>query len=62
MPELRSSFSLQYLYVPFMLRTALDLPWWRVIPTTVLFLIALTGVHVVYHFVQFVVTFLLVSA
>ena len=56
-PVWRVAVSLQYLYVPFMLRTALGLPWWRVVPTTVLLMIALRGVHVVYRFVQFVVTF-----
>jgi hypothetical protein len=61
-PVWRVAVSLQYLYVPFMLRTALDMSWWRVIPTTVLLLIALRGIHVVYRFVQFVVTFLFVSA
>lgn len=60
-PVWRVAVSLQFLYVPFMLRTALDLSWWRVIPTTVLLLIALGGIHVVYRFVQFVVTFLFVS-
>lgn len=61
-PAWQIAVTLQYLYVPFMLRTALDLPWWRVIPTTVLLLIALAGIHVVYRFIQFVVTFLFVSS
>lgn len=61
LPVWRIAVSIQYLYVPFMLRTALGLSWWRVIPTTALVFLALRGIHVVYRFVQFVVTFFLIT-
>jgi len=60
-PVWRLAVSLQYLYVPFMLRTALDMSWWRVIPTTLVLFLALRGIHVIYRFVQFVVTFSFVA-
>ena len=57
----RIAASLQFLYLPFMLRTALDMSWWRVIPTSALLLLSLAGVHVVYRFIQFLVTFSFVA-
>ena len=53
LPAWQIAISLQFLYVPIMLRTAFGYAWWRVIPTAAAYLVALYWVHVCYRLVQF---------
>ncbi|MEL6302815.1 MAG: DUF3667 domain-containing protein [Pseudomonadota bacterium] len=56
-PLKRIIISLMYLYTAVMFRTAFQLPWWRVVPTTVVFLIGYGLIHSFYRLVQFFVVF-----
>ncbi|HEY9144565.1 MAG TPA: DUF3667 domain-containing protein [Arenimonas sp.] len=53
LPAWQIAVSLQFLYIPIMLRTAFGYAWWRVIPTSVVYLVALYWVHVAYRLIQF---------
>jgi len=53
---------LQILYVPPMLKRALDVPWWRAILSTPVFVALLLAAHLLYRWIQFVIGFTLVSA
>ena len=53
----RIGVSIQFLYVPLMLRTAFDFAWWRAIGGSVLFVFALYGVHVLYRLILFLLSF-----
>ena len=52
---------LQFLYVPPMLKRALDVSWWRAILSTPLFVGVLLAAHFLYRWIQFVVGFSLVT-
>lgn len=52
---------LQLIYVPFMLRTGLGFSWPRAVLSTPLFAAILVAAHLGYRWLQFVVTFALVS-
>ncbi|MEE4161557.1 MAG: DUF3667 domain-containing protein [Woeseiaceae bacterium] len=52
---------LQFLYVPPMLKRALDVSWWRAILSTPLFVGLLLAAHFLYRWIQFVIGFTLVS-
>jgi len=52
---------LQFLYVPPMLKRALDVSWWRAILSTPLFVGVLLAAHFLYRWIQFVIGFTLVS-
>lgn len=54
-------FLLHLVYVPPMLRTALDLSWWRALLTTPVFVVGLVFAHFVYRLAQFVVCFVMVG-
>jgi hypothetical protein len=53
---------LQFLYVPPMLKRALDVPWWRAILSTPAFVALLLAAHFAYRWIQFYIGFALVSA
>ncbi|MEM6817476.1 MAG: DUF3667 domain-containing protein [Pseudomonadota bacterium] len=56
-PLFRIVIALMYVYAAVMLRTAFQLPWWRVVPTTVVFLIGYGLIHTFYRLIQFFVVF-----
>jgi len=58
LPSWRIAVSIQFLYVPFMLRNAFGYIWVWVLIATGLYLFSLLGVHITYRFTQFLVTFI----
>lgn len=54
--------TLPLFYSLFMLRTALELPWWRTLITGALFVAALGVIHTAYRLLQFVLAFWLLSS
>lgn len=52
-PVWRIAVSVQFLYLPLMLRRAFEYPWWRVLPTTLVLLGSLYIVHSGYRLTQF---------
>ncbi len=57
LPVWSLAVSLQFLYVPLLLRGAFGYSWLRLIPTTAIYLVALLLIHFVYRLVQFLVVF-----
>ena len=56
-PLQRIITSLIYVYAALMLRNAFQLPWWRVVPTTAVFLLGFLLAHFFYRLIQFFVVF-----
>lgn len=54
-------FMVPFFYLPFMLRSAFDLSWWRALLSTPVFVLGLYLAHFVFRFLQFVVAFVLIG-
>ena len=56
-PAAQVAASLYYLYVPFLLRYAFELPWWRAMLTTAAYIYLLFWIHTAYRLIQFALGF-----